>query len=296
MGNWRHRALGMERSHPCSGGHNGKRSTPLSRGCWHRCRGSRLSRWCWRWKASLPRPCGPCRPLLVKGHGTMHGCCTSIGRKWRRSWGPMRGAGWSTAAIFPSKASTRWGAVSGLWRAGPAGPLPGRGVCGVCQSPGLHRAGSPVVYPRGMAHRRRLGGPAPAVWHSRRDDVHNEARVGPGDARRRGEDAAPAVSLGRGRRGVWRHPGLAGGRGGACGIWPKSPSPRGCGPSVWPRTSPRGGGAAVVRSGSAGWRGPQRHGPCRRSLWRGQPRRGHASRSRKGARGPWWRRVPPCGW
>src|SRR2546427_11307597 len=54
-----------------SGVNNGKRRTPISRGCWRRCRASPLSPWCSRWTASPPRQYGPYSPLSVKGCGTM---------------------------------------------------------------------------------------------------------------------------------------------------------------------------------------------------------------------------------
>jgi hypothetical protein len=64
-----------------------QRLTPLSRGCWRRCRASRLSRWCWPWPGALPRRSGPCSPFSVQGSGTMRGCCTSTGME-RRGNGP----------------------------------------------------------------------------------------------------------------------------------------------------------------------------------------------------------------
>ena len=42
-------------------------------------------------EVSPPRPYGPCSPLSVKGSGTMSGCCTSTGKKWKRTWVPTMG-------------------------------------------------------------------------------------------------------------------------------------------------------------------------------------------------------------
>ena len=83
------------------------------------------------------------------------------------------------------------------------------------QPPGRHLAGASVVYAGGVAPRRPRCRTAQAVGHSRRDHVQNHARVGPGEARRRGAAPAPAVSLGRGSRGGWGPPALAGGGSGA---------------------------------------------------------------------------------
>src|SRR2546422_11347840 len=66
-----------------------------------------------------------------------------------------------------------------------------------------------------MAHRRRVCGTAQAVRHAARDHLQNQARVGPGDDHRGGQEPGAAVSLGGGGRGVWEQSGLSGWRGGA---------------------------------------------------------------------------------
>ena len=38
-----------------------------------------------------PQADGPCSPLSVKGGGTMSNCCTSTGKKWRRTWASTMG-------------------------------------------------------------------------------------------------------------------------------------------------------------------------------------------------------------
>src|SRR5712691_569957 len=91
-------------------------------------------------------------------------------------------------------------------------------------------------------------------------------------------------------RGFWR-----GWLGWGCGILLKCPTPRGSGESAPPRTSRRGVGADVVRSGSAWWRAPPRRRRCWAWRLRCPPRRGRARPSRKAARGPWWRSLPLCG-
>ena len=83
--------------------------------------------------------------------------------------------------------------------------------------------------------------------------------------------------------------------GGACGILLKCPTPRGSGTSARPPTSRRGVDADAARSGSVWWRARQRRARCWRSPRRCPPRHGHARRSKKTAKGPWSRSLPPCG-
>src|SRR5712691_6606329 len=81
----------------------------------------------------------------------------------------------------------------------------------------------------------------------------------------------------------------------ACGILPKCPTPHGSGKRARPPTSRRGGGGAPARSGSVLWPAPQRRGRCWRLGRRCPLRPGHAKRSRKVVRDPWWQSLPPCG-
>jgi len=52
-------------------------------------------------------------------------------------------------------------------------------------------------------------GTAQAVRHAVRHHLQNQACIGPGDARRGGEEPSAAVSLGGGGRGIWGQPGLS---------------------------------------------------------------------------------------
>ena len=246
-----------------------------------------------------PRPCGPCRPSSVKGRGTMRRLLHQHWKEVEQDLGEDEGVLMVDGSDFPKQ---------GIHSVGVK-----RQYCGELGKRANCQAGVFVGYvsPQGytMLDRRLY---LPAEWLT--DDAYAERRRQCGmPARRSPFKTKPALaqemlaavvkSPSCGAAGWWRtrHLGTTqafwmGWRGWACGTLPKCPTPPGSGQSVPAIHMPP-------------WRGrgrrPQRErlvegAPEARTVGRWPrpcpPRRGHARRSRKAARGPWWRSLLPCGW